>query len=222
MRLSVAATALLLVLAPGIAAADGVAPVPSRAPAPAPSIDLSAELSWTDRLDLMWSQFRDRVMYASLPAAPSRSGRDAALEERRRQRDEFAWLMNIAGYKLKEVESALGIVPSLSLTFAQARQLTEADRDYVERQLERHAMLHPWPMAALRRAIVRSVLEASELGEYSVSKVEVELLPLPKVKLVIEPVDAPLGADASRLMHAIDRLGDLIRQRPVPPRVAAR
>ncbi len=51
--------------------------------------------------------------------------------------------MDIAGYKLKEIESSISLLPSLSLTFGQARELTDADRDYVERMLERHARRNP-------------------------------------------------------------------------------
>jgi hypothetical protein len=127
-------------------------------------------------------------------------------------RDDFTWLMDIAGYKLKEIESTVGLIPSLSLTFGQARELTESDREYVERQLERHTRRNPGPLSAIQRAIVRGVLDASELGDFAVEKVEVDLLPLPKVKFALTPIDAPLSLEASRILRAIDRLNARLQQ----------
>ena len=54
-------------------------------------------------------------------------------------RDGFAWLMDIAGHELKGIESSISLFPSLTLTFGQAREPTDADRGYVEHVLERHA-----------------------------------------------------------------------------------
>jgi hypothetical protein len=74
--------------------------------------------------------------------------RSIASAERRQAhaRDDFSWLMNIAGFKLKEIESSFSLLPGLSFTFGHARELTEADRDYVEQQLERHAGRNPGPL----------------------------------------------------------------------------
>jgi hypothetical protein len=44
-----------------------------------------------------------------------------------------------------------------------------------------------------------------------VEKVEVDLFPLPKVKLVMTPTDAPLGVEASRIMRAIERLNQRVQ-----------
>ena len=134
--------------------------------------------------------------------------RSIASAERRQAhaRDDFSWLMNIAGFKLKEIESSFSLLPGLSFTFGHARELTEADRDYVEQQLERHARRNPGPLAAMQRAIVRTVLEASEIGDFSVEKVEIDLVPIPKVKFSLAPADAPVGIDAARILRQIDRL----------------
>lgn len=144
-------------------------------------------------------------------------------------RKDFAWLMDIAGYKLKQIESAVGIIPTLGMTFGQARELTEADRDYVERQLSRHAQAHVGPMAIIQRTIVRAVLDASEIGGFGVDRVEVEFFPLPKVKFALAPVDAPLSAEAARIMRAIDRLNARLQTMPphqqgfdlAPPRASS-
>jgi len=128
----------------------------------------------------------------------------------RQEDNDFRWLMNIAGYKLKEIESTVGLIPGLGLNFAVARELTEADRDYVERELERHARRNPGPISAIQRSIVYGVLEASDLGKYGIEKVEIDLLPLPKVKILMTPVDAPLSLETSRVLRAIERLNSNI------------
>ena len=154
-----------------------------------------------------------------LVASPAEMARRNA-----RVTDDFAWLMDVAGYKLKEVESSVGLIPDIVLTFGQARQLTEGDRNYLERQLDRHALRHGDLLSMTQRAIVRAVVDASELGNFEVDKVEVDLLPLPKVKLVLAPSAAPLGLEAARLMRAIDRLTarvqDLSARFPAPEQAA--
>ena len=132
--------------------------------------------------------------------------RHGALRRSRTQNDDFTWLMDISGYKLKEIESSIGLIPSFGLTFGQARELTEADRDYVERMLERHAQRNSGPLAVVQRTIVRGILDATEIGGFTVDKVDVDLFPLPRVKFVLTPTDAPLGIEAGRILRAIDRL----------------
>lgn len=174
---------------------------------PAGSIGETAERLWSDLLSVFGfgggsSQFMRNY--------------GAVARGRSQQQDDFAWLMDIAGYKLKEIESSVGLIPTLGLTFGQARELTESDRDYVERMLERHARRNPGPMSAIQRTIVRGILDASEIGGFSVEKVDVDLFPLPKVKFILAPTDAPLGIEASRIMRAIDRLN--LRVQGMTPR----
>lgn len=176
-----------------------------RATITVPLQELPPADSFGERAERLWSG-----VTRLFSVAPNREQmvRSAAQAERRhaQARDEFSWLMNITGYKLKEIESYIGLIPSLSLTFGQARELTEADRDYVEQQLERHARRNPGPLAAMQRAIVRTVLEASEIGGFSVEKVEIDIFPLPKVKLSLTPADAPVSVDSARILRQIERL----------------
>jgi hypothetical protein len=120
--------------------------------------------------------------------------------------DDLAFLMDIAGYKIKEIESSVGIIPDISVTFGLARELSESDRAYLERHLEQHARRYPGLIGMFNRTIVRAVADASELGKYEVDKVEVVVLPLPKVKLALAPSAAPLSYEAGRIMRGIDRL----------------
>lgn len=204
-----AACALALIGATSVglpAFGQQAAPSPqARATISVPLQELPPADTLGERAERLWSG-----MSRMFSVAPNREQmvRNAANAERRhaQARDEFSWLMNIAGYKLKEIESYIGLIPSLSLTFGQARELTEADRDYVEQQLERHARRNPGPLAAMQRGIVRTVLEASEIGGFSVEKVEIDIFPFPKVKLSLAPADAPVGIDAARILRQIERL----------------
>jgi len=189
------------------AQAFGQANAPSQAPRAVPGIPLQELANGDTFLETVgryWEgvrglfSIRSTISVASSAHATQTSDTD------------FQWLMNIAGYKLKEIESTISLLPGLGLNFAQARELTDADRDYVERELERHARLYPGPLAAIQRSIVYGVLEASDLGKFAIDKVEIDLLPLPKVKILMAPVDAPLSLETSRVLRAIERLNNSI------------
>lgn len=181
-----------------------------------PLQDLPNSEGLGERAERLWSNLIGQFGWRSGASQMVRSAADTA-RRHARARDDFAWLMDVAGYKLKEIESYISIVPSLSLTFGQARELTEADRDYVERQLERHARRNPGPFDAMQRAVVRAVLDASEIGGFSVEKVEIDVFPLPRVKFVLTPADAPVGIEAARILRAIDRLSQSIRSGEMRP-----
>jgi hypothetical protein len=200
---------------PGAAAAQiavpGAGPQQPRTMVTVPLQDLPGT-GVADRARSLWGDFVGLFGFGSSSSHFARQHRALQRGALGQQQDEFTWLMDIAGYKLKEIESSVGLIPTLSLTFGQARELTEADRDYVERMLERHARRNPGPIAAIQRTIVRGVLDASEIGGFGVEKVEVDLFPLPKVKFALSPVDAPLGLEASRIMRSIERLNQRVQQ----------
>ncbi|CAH0223843.1 hypothetical protein [Roseomonas sp. CECT 9278] len=177
---------------------------------PAPLQDLPSDDGVMARAERLWSGLMDSFGIGFGTGSSLARGH-AMANAHQQARSDFAWLMDIAGYKLKEIESSISLLPSLSLTFGQARELTEADRDYVERMLERHARRNPGPISALQRTIVRGVMDAGELGGFAVDKVEVDLFPLPRVKFQLSPADAPLGVEASRILRAIDRLNHRVQ-----------
>jgi len=181
--------------------------VPSGNVVTAPLQDLPSGDGVSDRAERLWSSIIDVFGFGLGSSAFARSHAAVAQQQ---ARDDFAWLMDIAGYKLKEIESSISLLPSLSLTFGQARELTDGDRDYVERMLERHARRHPGTLASMQRTIVRGIMDASELGGFSVDKVEVDFFPFPRVKFQLSPTDAPLGIEASRIMRAIERLNQRV------------
>lgn len=180
---------------------------PQRGVVPSPLQDLPSDDGVMARAERLWSDLVDSFGFSGGHSSYARA-HTAALHQQ--SRDDFTWLMGIAGYKLKEIESSVSLLPSLSLTFGQARELTEADREYVERALERHARRNPGPISAMQRTIVRGIMEAGELRGFSVDKVEVDLFPLPRVKFQLTPTDAPLGVEASRILRAIERLNQRV------------
>lgn len=103
---------------------------------------------------------------------------------------DLASLMDLAGYKLQEFESSVGIVPSATMTFGLARQMTEADRDALERALKLDARARAHATAAVQRWVVRTVLDVRETQGYVVSRVELTLFPLPEVRLIVAVGDA--------------------------------
>lgn len=211
----------LTALAPQHAGAQTAATAPTAAPtAPAqpangvaivPLRELPDADSLGERADRLWNGFVDffRFGWRHSLHARRQTERD---HSHFRTRDDFAVLMDAAGYKLKEIESHIGLTPGLQMSFAQVRELTEADREYVERRLHRHAMRNPGPLSAIQRMIVRTVVEASDIAGFAVEKVVIELFPLPEVKFVVAAVDAPLGMDASRIMRAIEDLNRQMRR----------
>lgn len=212
----------ILLAAPWPVGAQGIAPVAStpRSVVASPLQDLPSDDGVMARAERFWSSVTDSLGFGFGTGGSLARGHAAMSQQQ--TRDDFAWLMDIAGYKLKEIESSISFLPGLSLTFGQARELTESDREYVERALDRHALRHPGPISAMQRTIVRGIMDAGELGGFSVDKVEVALFPLPRVKFQLSPSDAPLGVEASRLMRAIDRLnrrvGEISDRLPAPGR----
>ncbi len=207
-----AAAALSLGLAlPVMAQAQG-----SNGNAAAPTVqvplqDLATGETFGERLGRWWGSLRESVGMG--PSALELANRYAGEGDRT---DDFNWLMGIAGFKLKTIESTISLFPGLTLEFGQSRELSEADREYLERALERHARRHPGPLAVIQRMIVAGILEANEIQGFSVEKLTVTLLPLPYVKFTLTPADAPLGPDASRILRSIERLNQRLQQMQNP------
>lgn len=118
---------------------------------------------------------------------------------------DLAKLMDTAGYKLAEIESNVGLIPGAGMTFKITREMSEADRDFLERELYKDARARPDFRSALQRRLIQAIVEISESDGYQVSKVDVTLLPLPSVKLSITPRGAG-GSDTTAVLRAIERL----------------
>lgn len=104
---------------------------------------------------------------------------------------DFTSLMDLAGYKLKSVASSVGVIPSAGMTFGIAREMSDADREYLVHMLQRDEQQRYGIVPAMQRRVVRAVLDASTTSGFSVSSVEIDFLPLPGVNLVVSPTGGP-------------------------------
>jgi phosphate transport system substrate-binding protein len=101
----------------------------------------------------------------------------------------FTSLMDIAGYRVTEINSSIGILPDAGMAFGIAREMSDSDQTFLERSLYRDSFRRPGALSAMQRKIVRSIMDVREVGSFEVSKVEIVFLPLPKVALVVSPKD---------------------------------
>jgi hypothetical protein len=115
----------------------------------------------------------------------------------------FASLLSDAGYKLGEIETDVGIVPTVYFKFKNVRQLSDADLVWLEQRLEKHARHHPDWISAIQRSIVETLLQINDNGEYFVSALKVRLLPLPAAEFTLEPYEGGLPQDLDVLLRAI-------------------
>lgn len=214
-RLSV--VALLGMLLAGPASAQQAAPAP--APVPALSSVQATDLiqdepgyttavynavagvaSWS------WSMVSSGFSTVT-PPSPS----DLANRMSGQDQDELVKLLDTAGYKLKEISTDVGLIPGIDLAFGMIRELSEADLEYLESELERSRIVHPGFMTGVKRAIVETVLTINSGGSYNVTELHVTLLPLPAVQFSVAPVLAPLSDESSALMRAIQRVDRNVR-----------
>ncbi|CAK0758132.1 exported hypothetical protein [Gammaproteobacteria bacterium] len=160
----------------------------------------------TQTVGWVWSTLRDNVFYWITPPTPSSlasvSKQDAV---------QLFKLLSYAGYKLKEINTDVGIIPGLSFKFGQARELSEADYEYLESQVEEWEQKSPGMYSSLQRKIIKTVMTVNLSGDYQVSTLKVILLPLPDVAFVMSPRQTFLGEESSTLMRAIQRVDRSIR-----------
>ena len=214
-RLSV--VALLGMLLAGPASAQQAAPAPAPVPA-LPSVQatdlIQDEPGYTTAVynavagvaSWSWSMVSSGFSTVT-PPSPS----DLANRMSGQDQDELVKLLDTAGYKLKEISTDVGLIPGIDLAFGMIRELSEADLEYLESELERSRIVHPGFMTGVKRAIVETVLTINSGGSYNVTELHVTLLPLPAVQFSVAPVLAPLSDESSALMRAIQRVDRNVR-----------
>lgn len=120
-------------------------------------------------------------------------------------------LLGLAGYKLKEIDSDVGIIPGVAFKFAIVRELSEADYDYLDEQIELFQIRRPGVIGDMQRAIVRSVVAINSAGDMQVSDLKLKVLPLPGASFTVSPSATVLSEESSILMRAIQRVDRRIR-----------
>jgi len=117
----------------------------------------------------------------------------------------FLQHLSDAGYQLAEIDMSVGLIPDIKLTFQIVRELSEADRNALERTLEIDDKEVPGMTAMAQRQIIRTLLAVSRSERMRVGKLVIGVLPLPSADFTIEPADSPLGEEHNALLQAINR-----------------
>ncbi|MEO5373894.1 MAG: hypothetical protein H7840_06385 [Alphaproteobacteria bacterium] len=184
-----------LVGRPGAAAPAAEAPLRGNGPTIVLETEAESPSLWESAKGVMGA-----IGSALVPPTPG----DFARSLTGRESSEFWKLLEDAGYKLKEVETSVGIIPGLSATFKLVRELSESDREWLERQMDLHARKDGSVVARMQRSILNVLLEASEMGNFKIEKLEVDLLPLPKARFVLSPSVNVLSEDHDALYRMLE------------------
>ncbi len=115
----------------------------------------------------------------------------------------FLQHLSDAGYQLAEIDMSIGLIPDIKMTFQVVRELSEADRNALERSLQIDDKHVRGVTAMAQRQIIRTLLAVSKSEEMRVGKLVIGILPLPSADFTIEPADAPLGEEHNALLQAI-------------------
>jgi hypothetical protein len=116
---------------------------------------------------------------------------------------QFWGYLRDAGYDLASIDTSVGIIPEIKITFQLVRELSEADRDWLQQELEADALRRKGLVAKLQRRIVQSLLDASEFQDMRIAKLVIGILPLPSADFEVEPTNAPLSEDHDTIYRAI-------------------
>ena len=118
----------------------------------------------------------------------------------------FLQMIGDAGYKIKEIENGIGLPPDITLKFGRIRNLSDADLDYIDRELSRWQHRDTGMIAEAQRAVITTLVSITQSDSSVVDSVRLRLLPLPQVKFTLAPTVGGLGWESSQLMRAIQRL----------------
>jgi len=121
-------------------------------------------------------------------------------------RDPFWHFLEEAGYEMKEIKAEVGLIPGLDIEFVLIRELSEADRNSLERKLEIDAKRRGGLISSIKRRIIRTLLDASDFEELRIEELTISLLPLPSAEFVLAPVEAPLGEEHDVLFRSLQDL----------------
>lgn len=169
------------------------------APAPARAGVLDAVV---DTLSYVWSAIAGAAGSAGeavTPPTPIETLRSLRGEDK----GEFWSMLEDAGYELRQINTEVGLIPHLQAVYVLRRELSDADREALEVRLERHARRHGGLIARLERAIIYSLLDASELGEYRIDQLKVAFLPLPSASFTLTPLEGGLDGEHDKIYRAI-------------------
>ena len=158
--------------------------------------------SVSDALSDGWRYIKDLFNRSTEVAAPSNSS-DWLQHLNEDHQTGFWTLLGDAGYKLKEIDTTIGIIPEVQFKYAHGRELSEADKAWLERKLDRLAREESGPVPTLQRAIIQGILEGNETDGFFIDTVKISLLPLPKAEFSLIPTNSPLPGDLDKIYRAV-------------------
>ncbi|MEI6556958.1 MAG: hypothetical protein WCO00_01015 [Rhodospirillaceae bacterium] len=151
-----------------------------------------------------WVSYSFGAMFSAVtPPTPSAMIRNLQEGD---QQTVFLAMIGDAGYKVKEIENGIGLPPDVTVKFGRIRNLSDADLDYIDRELARWQRRDPGVVADAQRAVITTLVSINQSDSYVVDSVRLRLLPLPQVKFSLAPTVGGLGWESSQLMRAIQRL----------------
>ncbi len=194
----------------GALAASALAP--SR-PAAAASFDdsiVAAKQAVYALFSGMLSPFRGDTVEAPTPISPT-----SLIHGIESKTGSHFWQhLSDAGYELVAIDTSVGIIPDVKLTFQIVRELSEADRNALERKLDIDEIKDPGMVQGIQRQIVRTLLEVSDVSDMRVGKLTIGILPLPSADFEIEPREVPMSEDHDALLRAIHNKAKATRVDP--------
>lgn len=170
----------------GLLARNGVVPLPTKEREEQRRVTYATPSSLYPEISKSWISAAAMAMWQWLWGTP---GQEAVADYAGPQID-LTSLMDIAGYKVKSIDSSFGLIPGASMTFGIAREMSSSDQEYLDRVLYLDSRHRVGLVAMVQRRIVRAVLDAIEGGALEVQSVTVTFLPLPDVSLSVSPKEA--------------------------------
>jgi hypothetical protein len=158
--------------------------------------------SVVDTLSLVWSTIVSAAGSATeavTPPTPIATLRSLRGEDK----GEFWSMLEDAGYELRHIQTEVGLIPHIEATYVLRRELSDADREALETRLEQYARKDSGLIARLERAIIYSLLDASELGEYQIGELRVSFLPLPAASFTLQPSEGGMEGDHDQIFRAV-------------------
>lgn len=166
-----------------------------------PSLAVTTFETMLEAADWTWEMVKSGLSVI-VPPSPTALTRSVSDEEK----SELTKLLGIAGYKLKEIDTQVGVIPTIAFKFAMVRELSAADVDYLDSSLEDSKIRNPSLYTELQRTIVGTVMAINSGRDYLVSELKVQMLPLPKVAFSVSPKETALSEEGSALMRAIQKV----------------
>lgn len=150
----------------------------------------------------LWESLYDNTIHWLTPPSPT------TLTNKVSKKDavQLFRLLGEAGYTLTEIDSQVGIIPTIAFKFGQVRELSEADYEYLESVVTEWREHTPGLYSNLQHSILDTVIAVNLSTEYHVSSLEIQLLPLPEVAFSVSPKVTALSEENSALMIAIQRV----------------